>query len=54
MCSSDLAIGANQNGMDFIAVTYGFGFDKNSCYKNHNISYISDDVKDLILYFDQN
>ncbi len=49
--SENDAIGASQNGINFIAVTYGFGFDKNSCYKEYNVVYISDDVESLMSYF---
>lgn len=48
--SENDSIGACQNRMDFIAVTYGFDFNRNSCTGDH-VVHVSDDVKDLMLYF---
>lgn len=49
--SENDANGARQNGIDFIAVTYGFGFDKGSYREDCNAVHVSDDVEDLTLYF---
>ncbi|WP_066314098.1 HAD hydrolase-like protein [Bacillus sp. FJAT-29814] len=46
------AIGAEQLGMDFIAVTYGYGFQtKEEACKSKNV-FIAESVRDIITFFE--
>jgi len=49
--SENDAKGARQNGINFIAVTYGFGFDKESHSEDCDAIHVSNDVDDLMSYF---
>ena len=45
------AKGAQLKNVDFIAVTYGFGFKNNLSCNDYDVIHISDDVEDLMSYF---